>query len=120
MSKSQLLWVPARHGGVLFTSLQVGTGPARLGTAQPSAEFTNNFVNFKFEAKRKQNILFLFFFLQKNFFRSLALLIHWQTRIKTSKIPTKDNPKKTPKVPPMLPTLSGKVTLASFKVNVAN
>ena len=26
------LWVPARHGGVLFTI--VGTGPARLGTAQ--------------------------------------------------------------------------------------
>ena len=30
---SQLLWVPARHGGVLFTT-RVGTVLARLGTAQ--------------------------------------------------------------------------------------
>ena len=34
---SQLLWVLARHGaGVLFTTLYEGTGPTRLGTAQPT------------------------------------------------------------------------------------
>ena len=39
---SNYLWVQARHGGVLFTTLCVGPGPARLST-QASAEIYFHF-----------------------------------------------------------------------------
>ena len=39
--------------------------------------------------------------------------------MKNSNIPTNDNPMKTPNVPPIVPIMSAKVTLASFNVTVA-
>ena len=42
------LWVPARHGGsVLFTI--VGTGPARLGTAQVAIGLCPDSDSFQFQ-----------------------------------------------------------------------
>ena len=59
------------------------------------------------------------FFMDLNFFLITFLNVFQLKRIK-SRIPTKDRPKKTPKVPPMFPKASGKVTLASLVILLAS
>ena len=54
-----------------------------------------------------------------NFFIIIWVNI-FQIKITKSRIPTNDRPKKTPKVPPMFPKASGKVTLASLVILLAS